>query len=846
MFSVSSYFLKAHKILSSFKILYLKDKTHFKFFVFFFLFVSIPCSYAVKVNKISIKGNKIIETELIRSHIQLKEGSSYNEKTIQKDVRQLFSLGFFDAIEVQSSSAKKGLNILYQVKERIHIGEVEFKGNDNIKTEDLKELSLIKEHGFLNFNDFQKTALTIKEKYKEKGYYLVEVSYKTEKIPKENKLKFIIEIKENKQLFIKKINFIGNRKISSNELKAFMLTKERNLLSFLGSSGIFNPEHINRDLQFIEYYYRDKGYLNVRVQKPIINITPNKKFLYINFPISEGSRFKLGQVVFQGDEIIPVEQVMDKLSLKKEEYFSLGKLQADIKFISVLYKNKGYAFVEVKPMFYPDKAEEDKIHILFKVEKGGIYKVGRIHVLGNKNARDKVILRRFHIREGDLYNESKKELTRQLLQQLGYFEEVDIKLKQSETTKGELELIADVKERENTGEVLLSGGYSGAYKLFIQAGVKKQNFLGLDQSIALNATFNKYQEIFTFAYQNPYFLDSNWSFAFDIFNVSQDALSGSGVGSSLFSLQGDYYSSYSQLDTGFSFSLGRHLTEFSSLSLKYQFKKQSVSDHSIYFLRDLPGVSSVFNFVFGEKNDQNDQNDQKIISFNDIYKFKEATGFNSSLSAIFEYDKRNDRFYASKGFFTRLSAEYSGLGGNFDYTKLQGKFHHYYSPFWKLVIKNRLEYGWVFSNNKQKNVPFTELFLLGGPYDLRGFEFNSQGPREESEKALKYAQEKNLKHPESFAQRPYGGSQMFLYSLELEVPIIEQAELRGAVFFDIGEANNKLLFNLNDQLRTNVGFGVRWKSPFGPISLDWALPYRPKKEFSEENWKFQFSFGSLF
>ena len=898
-------------------------------------------SHAVKVNSLSITGNKIIETDLIRSHIQLKEASSYSEKTIQEDVRQLFSLGFFDDIEVQTTSTKKGLNVVYQVKERIHIGEVEFKGNDHIKTEDLKELSLIKEHSFLNFDKLQKSLLAIKEKYKEKAYYLAEVSYKTEKIPKEKKLKLVIEIKEKAKLFIKRISFIGNRNISSKTLKAFMLTKEQNILSFLGSSGTFKPEAVERDLQFIEYYYRDKGYLNVRVQNPEITITPDKNFLYITFSISEGSRFKIGQVSFRGDEIVPAEQVMERLSLKEKEYFSLSRLQADIKLISTLYKNKGYAFVEVKPLFYPDQEVEDQVHILFKVEKGEIYKVGRIHTIGNKSARDKVILRRFHIREGELYNESKKELTRQLLQQLGYFEEVNFTLLRSSEKKEELDLIVNVKERENTGEAHIAGGYNSQTKLFIRGGVKKQNFLGLDQSIALNLHFDKYHEIFTFSYQSPYFLDSDWNFAFDAFNMAQGTLSGSSSLNSLFSSR-DYFS-YHQLNTGFSISLGRHLTEFSTLFLKYRLQNQSLSENPTYFLRDLPVASSVFEFLFGKKETTNARNpikpedklseqkvaDQKkinpkalikskeylqeqrnidnqpniqeagdplrIVTFSDIFKLEEGNGLNSSLSVILEYDKRNDRYYTSKGLFTRLSAEYSGLGGDFDYTKLQGKIHHYYSPFWKLVIKNRLDYAWILSNGQQKKVPFTELFLLGGPYNLRGFEVNSQGPHRFSQAAFNYAQQYNnnikrvqaelsekkaklvqyensaetketeikkikaeiaqdeitasaklFKYPETFAQRPYGGSQMLFYSLELEIPLIERAEIRGAIFFDIGEANDELRFDLNDQLRANVGVGIRWKSPFGPISLDWALPYKPREEFGEKDWNFEFSFGSQF
>ena len=894
-----------------------KGQSFIALFLFSAFFLFSPFVYSKKVGRISIQGNKLIEKSLIQSHIQMKEGLPYSAQKAKKDVRKLFSLGFFDDIQVHVHSGKKGLNVLYRLKERIPIAEVEFKGNSHIQTEDLKELSLIKEHDFLNWGDLQKTFSAIREKYREQGYYTVEVSYKTQKKSKTNKFKLLIEIKENKKLFIKKISLIGNRNISSKEIKAFLQSKEWNILSFLGSSGVFKPEAIERDMQFIEYYYRNKGYLNVRVKKPGIRITPDKSHLYISFSITEGPRFKIGQALFKGDEIVPAKSLRGLLSLDKKEYFSLSRMQKDIQLISNFYKNKGYAFALVRPLFYPDRGEEDKIHVHFEVQPGALYKVRKIQIVGNHNARDKVILRRLHLREGDLYNESKKELSRQLIQQLGYFEEVKFKLSRKNTNSKELDILINIKERENTGEAHLAGGFNTPKKLFVQGGLKKQNFLGLDQSVAVNLNFNKYEEIFTFSYQAPYFLDSHWNFAFDLFNVAQDTLSGLGSVSassinSLFSSR--EYSPYSRLDTGFSISLGRHLTEYSTVFLKYKLQNQNLSYDSIYFFRELPILSSVFEFLFGSerKSSGKKTSDQELSKlgdtfqewnklsyprFKDVYNLEDGKGLNSSLSLIWEYDKRNDRYYASSGFWTRLSAEYSGLGGDFDYTKLRGKFHHYHSPFWKLVVKNRLDYGLVFSNKKGKKPPFSELFLLGGPYNLRGFEINTQGPRKFSQEGLEYAQNYNrllskakselrqkkaqlsalqngvstgqnqakieslkeeiityenisssnrIEFPDTFANRVYGGSQMFFYSLELEIPILESSGLRGAVFFDIGEANDKLLFDLKGYMRTDVGVGIRWKSPFGPISLDWAFPYNPRKSFGEESMNFEFSFGSQF
>ena len=868
------YFLKLFSIFS------LSSKMIMQCIIFLFILFYQPLAYSAKVWKLSIQGNQLTESALIQSHIQLQKGSVYSPKKVQKDVKKLFSLGFFDDIKVYTSYDKKGrLKLLYKLKERLFISQIRFKGNKNFNTEELQKLSLIREYSFLDYDKLEKTILSIKEKYKEKAYYLVEVSYAVKKDPKKQSHTLTIEVQENSKLLIKRINFIGNRNISSQTLKSFLLTKEKSILSFLGVSGVYQNKNIERDFQAIQYYYRDKGYLNAQVYPPEINITPGKKFLYINFTISEGVRFKMGKEFFKGDDVVSAQEVQNRFKLAGKDYFSLGTLQEDIQMISLLYKNKGYAFVKVHPLFSLDQIEEDKVNISFQVEKGKAYKVRRISIKGNNNARDKVVLRRFQIKEGEYFNQSKLELSRQLLQQLAYFEKVDIQPVPHPAGKAVLDLQTHIKERENTGSAHLAGGYNSQTRLFIQAGIKKQNFLGLDQSISLNMVFSKYQENFIFSYQNPYFLDSNWNFNFDIFNTGQQSFTGSAGSNPLSAIfESHDYLNYFRLDTGFSFSIGRHVSAFSTVFLKYKLNDIKLSEGAVYYLRNLPVLSTVFNFLFSseenskekekttassESSKETEQQEAQNTAVNeslktldtlrristDVYNLEEGSGLNSSLSAIWEYDKRNDRYYPSAGFFTRMSAEYSGLGGDFNWIKAQGDFRHYYSPFWKLVIKNRLDLGWVFSNDKNKSVPFTELFLLGGPYDLRGFGVRTQGPKRFSQKTYDLALEWNKGNGEKvsskeFAMIPYGGDQKFFYSLELEVPIVEKAGLRAAVFFDLGEANNTLSFDLKDQLRADVGFGIRWRSPFGPLSLDWAVPYKPRKEYEEQDWEFHFSFGS--
>ena len=809
-------------------------------------------SYGVKVHKITIKGHRLIEQSLIKSHLQLKVKKHYSSLKAKRDVKSLSSLGFFDSIEVHTYKSNKGIHVIYKVKERPFVGEVEFTGNKKVSTEDLKDLSKVKEVGFLNFGDLYKTFSAIKDKYKEKGYFFAKVSHKISPLKKSQKIKLIIDIEEQKKTFIKKINFIGNRNISSRNLKSYMLTKEQSILSLLGSSGVYNPENLNRDIALIEYLYRDKGYLNVRLEKPEISISPDQKGIYISFAIVEGSRFKIGEVGFQEDGIVFEKDIRPNLALKTGDYFSLSALHKDLNLVKLLYKNKGYAFAETSPKIYPDQLGENVIHVLLNVNKGEVYKIDKVFIKGNNKTRDKVILRRLFLREGTLYQESQKNLTEQLLQQLGFFEEINLKPVKS-TKKGFLDMHVNLKERKATGEAQLAGGYNGYSGLFVRGGIKKNNFLGLDQSLSFQVNFNRYEELFSFTYTNPYFFDSDWSFGFDVFNFGQDLFNNQQ--STFFTnsnSQGNY--SYSQSNVGFSLSLGRHLSSFLTIFGKYSLQKQSLSNQSVQIIRKLPVVGSVFNFLFGSPSDKEEEGkksdsingDFSNFTFNDIYPLEEGEGLNSSLSGIVEYKRTNDHYYPTKGYYGRASVEYSGLGGDFEYTKVEGKSRHYKPLFWKFVLKNSLQFGWVFSNSKDKNVPFTELFLLGGSRNLRGYQTNTVGPRRFSQQAYDYAQKKGLEEPKSFAERPYGGNQMIYYSLELEFPILQKAAVRGAVFIDIGEVNDGLKFDIEDQLRINAGVGVRWRSPFGPINIDLGFPYKPRKELGESDIEMQFGIGSSF
>ena len=804
---------------------------------------------AGRIHRVVVRGNQLIETSLIRDHIQLKPGRPYQAFKVREDVRRLFSLGFFDEVEAHTRPlAKNRLNVIYILKERPVIHSIEFAGNKNLTEESLKELLTLKEFHFLNFKSLEETFSAIRKKYQEKGYFFVTLSYQTVPLKQAKGVKLIIQIEENKKALVKRIQFIGNRHISSAFLRPYLMTQEQSLLSFFGASGVYNPELLDRDRQAIEYLYRNEGYLQVRLEKPEISITPDQKGIYISLSINEGPRFKVGEVKLQGPPPVSSEKVRDRLTLgKKQEYFSMDALRADIQYITNLYKDEGYAFVQVEPQIFPDTIEENKVHVLLKADKGNLYRLGRIEITGNYKTRDKVILRQFKLKEGEIYSEREKQRAAALIQRLGFFEKVDLQVKRRAQNVADIHV--KLTERENMGEFSLAAGYNSYSRWLAKGNLKTDNFLGLGHSLSVQMDLGQFQELLNFNYTNPWFRDSDWSLGVDVFNVGRDGVDSPLGGSFLPAVQG---LSYSQLNTGMSVSLGRTFSDSLSVFLKYTFKRQEVVDGFAFFIRKLPGVKDVYESLFG-KPDPKLLEGRRETFWNDIFPPKQASGLNSAVKGVIQYDGRNDRFRPSAGHYASLSLEYSGLGGDFDYTKALLAFHHYKTLFWGLILRNSLNFGLLASNDKNKPIPFTELFLLGGPGSLKGFRTYNVGKRKDSKKAQDYAASRNLSNKETFGWRPYGGSRMFYYNLELRIPLVKRAYLDGLLFFDVGEANDSLTFVFNKGpeegfgLRADVGFGLQVRVPFlGPVRLDWGFPLKFHKEYGEQEMEFQLMMGAGF
>ncbi len=745
------------------------------------------------IEKIVVKGNKKIETDAIRAKLVSKEGKALDPANIRQDLQELFNTGFFYDVRVEQSDAKP-VTLTYTVVEKPSIAEIEYKGNEEVNDDELKETTAIKPYEFLNIAKIREAVEKIEKLYEDKGFFLARVSYSVDKIEGQEGVKVLFTILENEKVKVKRISFIGNQHLSSTKLKSSMQTKEGNFFSFIFGSGAYKQETFDRDVQLLNYLYFNEGYVKIKVDRPQVYVTPDKKSIYISIRVEEGEQYNVGSVDFAGDLLFSREELFQTTHIQEQKVFKYSVLQDDLSNLRAKYGDLGYAYANIIPRTIT-RDQDKEVDITFDIDKGNKVYLGKINVLGNTKTRDKVVRRELRIVEGELYNETRKRESLDNVKRLGYFEEVNFNTK---TPKGRLDLMdidIVVKER-NTGTLQAGAGYSSYYGAILNAQLSQTNLLGRGQSISGSVDFSQLQQLFRFTFTEPYFMDTTWSTGFDLY------------------IERRYLTEYSELRRGFDVRIGHPLAPYFMAYLRYKLEHTEIDLDPTY----------------GDP---------------DLFPPDTANGSTSSATLTLEYDKRDDRFMPTKGVYASTSVEYAGIGGNIDYTKGFTSLRYYKKMFWDIVWRNNITYGFVTPNGSGRDVPFNELFLLGGANTLRGFNWYSVGKRKQSRKVFDEAisNGQSLQDATNTSMLPYGGMQEVYYNLEFQFPLIQEAGIQGVVFYDIGDAEDTLLPEL---LRQDVGFGFRWFSPIGPLRFEWGFPLQRKAEFNEPPVYFEFAIGAPF
>ena len=734
-----------------------------------------------KIVEVDVKGNRRIERAAILNVVKMKAGDIlYSDKT-DADIRSIYKMGHFQDVQAATEASDKGPVLVYTVLEKPIVRSISFDGNREIDTEKLKGVLEFKQNSIFSAKDLTKSAAKIKKLYNDDGYYLAEIETVVNNSSATER-SVIFKISEGKKILIHTIIFEGNNAFSDRKLRKVMETKEQWIFSWLNGHGTYKDEVLKNDAALIADFYRNNGYVNVKVGEPVVKLVDVTDGLEVFIGITEGDQFKVGDIGFKGDMLAAAEDLRKKLKTETGEIFSSSAMRADIATLTDVYADKGHAFANVTPLTKADP-EKKIIDITFEMEKGNLVRFEKINITGNPKTRDKVVRRELRVIEGELYNATGLKNSKKNLMNTGYFEEATLA-----TSKGssgdQLNIDVNVKEKP-TGTFSIGGGYSSLDGIIGQASVSQNNFLGLGLKANVAGSIGGKSQTYSVGVTDPYFLDSKWTLGFDVYRSERD------------------YTDYSRRLLGGDIKAGYPINDTISTFFMYKYELKDIYNPQVSYLA---------------------YHNQSPITGPVYYPIG-----SSSTSSVFGSVSRNTTDYhldPTSGMMNSLSVEYAGLGGDNKYARYVGDTIWFHPLYKKLVLSTKLTLGYV--QNVGKEVPIDEKFYLGGINSLRGYKARTVSP---------------VLNDPSLGLIYVGGNTQAFGNTSISFPIFTDLGIKGVVFYDYGNAFD---YNKLDRVLMSYGAGIRWSSPVGPLRLEYGIPLNPRNGIDSKSGRFEFAIGSLF
>ena len=804
-----------------------------KLFILFFILITsnIHAFDSFTVSDIRIVGLQRVSTGSIFNVIPISVGDEINQRKSSDIVKSLFLTEQFDDIEI----GRDKTTLIISVKERPSISSIEITGNKALKTEQLLE-SLdgvgIREGEVYKRSTLEKVRSELVRSYASNGKYGASVEILELNRPR-NTIEISVEIDEGDNARIKKIRILGNEIFTDEELLDTFELKEGSFFSFLSNDNQYSREKLTGDIESLEAFYFNRGYLKFSIESSQVSLSRDKKSIYITFNINEGNQYTIDDVNVVGDVPIDENIYLPLLESQKGLIYSQAQITQLEEFFTTILGNQGYAFAEVAGR--PDMSSSDqKVNLTFVIDSGKRTYTRKILFTGNDITQDHVLRREMRQFEGAWTSDDRIEAGKIRLERLGYFKEVKVETVPVSGTDDQIDIIYSVEE-ESTGSIGGNIGYSD-FGLQLGFNLSQQNFLGSGNTVAVGINKSIYSESYNFSYINPY-----------------QTIDGVSLGANLYFRETDYGE----------YQVANYLAN--SYGLGFQFG---------YPISDTQRIG--FNFTF-DKTDI----DVGTLPAREIWDFtsKEGTTFNTlSSSLTWSRVTLNRGMFPTDGSSTSLSLLATMPGSDINYYKLSLQ-QRYYQPlkFANLVFGFQGQLGYLAPYGDTQEPPFFQNFYAGGPRSLRGFESNTLGPRTTQAPCYEfnYAEETcpNLIDTDGdgeadepylnpyantysrYGNAPIGGNIKLEGSTQLifRLPFIEdQRSMRSAFFFDFGNvfSDNCKSYQFNcyefdiGELRYSYGVGVTWITGFGPMSLAIAKPTNAGQfERTEE---FQFTVGNVF
>jgi outer membrane protein insertion porin family len=778
------------------------------------------------VSDIRIDGLQRISAGTVFTYLPIERGDTMDQAAAGDAIRALYKTGFFEDVRLD----QQGSILVVTVTERPAINKLTITGNKDLKTEDL--VKNLNEIGISEGSTFDRLALDkvtqeLNRAYNNRGKYNAEIVPTVSRLDR-NRVDVTIAIKEGKAAKIRHINLVGNEKFEEKELLDTWESGESNWLSWYRRDDQYSREKLSGDLERLNSYYLDRGYVDFSVDSTQVSISPDRRDMFISAGLSEGEQYKVSTVLVSGDTILPKDQIEKLVLVKPDQFFSRRLLEISSDAITATLGNVGYAFAQVNAI--PDVNRENKtVGINLQVVPGPRVNVRRIAFAGNSRTGDEVMRREMRQFEGSWYSQAAIDRSKIRLQQLGYFETVDVETQPVAGTNDQVDVVYTVKET-TSGSFVFGLGFSQVTGLTTQVQLSQNNFLGSGNRISLQANRNDYLQRYDFSFLNPYFTDTGVSLGYNLwwkeFNNSDFNTA-----------------SYSTTSGAAQMVLGVPITETDTVTTLMGIDSNEI----LTFPGSTPQVINDYIDALGHRT---------------FHSWRTQVGW--ARNSI------DNSFTPSRGTYQRVAAEIALPGSTVEYFKLTYDISKYWPLSRHLVLNTRAElgYGDSYGDAVVRNVcfitpteanpnptptppesctpaspdydrtitadglPFFENFYAGGVRSVRGFRDNTLGPRE-------------APFPGSNFTQPIGGALKTVGSLEMFFPtLLNTPAARASAFVDFGNVFADAEGFDAGELRASTGLALMWRSPMGPISISYAIPLR--KQDTDEVERLQFTFGGSF
>ena len=474
----------------------------------------------LEIRSIEIRGNQHIEASVIKDKLTIKPGDPFTPDLVRDQIQRIYAMGFFEDVQVETDTTPEGIHVVFLVQEKPFNVEVVFDGYDKLSEDKLQEKATIGSQVFLDQEQVKVSAENIRQAYQQEGYFNARVVPVIETI-ESNRTRLTFFIQEGERSYIKTLVFEGRTVVKKKELVSIMANREYALpWSWFTDAGVFRQDEIPNDIERIKEVYSNKGYLDIQVGNPSIELSEDKKWFTLTFPVVEGEPYTVSRVVFEGNEALTEDELELDLTIEPGEVFQRVKIRDEVTRLTDLYGGKGYAFAEVVPSILPDP-ETRSAEITFKIDEGELIRIREIRITGNDKTRDNVIRREVRVDERDMIDSVAIKRSFERLNNLNYFETVEILPKQID--KGEVDLDVKVKEKA-TGSFSVGGGFSTLDQFTAIADITEGNLFGLGYLVRVRGQLGGRRTVGNITFRNPALYDTPTSMQLDAFSTRTNFL----------------------------------------------------------------------------------------------------------------------------------------------------------------------------------------------------------------------------------------------------------------------------------------------------------------------------------